>query len=147
MKRFILILAILAFVSANGQGVFDTRLVKTNAGSSTWSIVTTADDTSEVISCYPYMSTTVWGNVSTGNLDLAIRFQVNPDQNLSDSTWTTIKTITLTTKNVAAFYQLTATPIPVAVNARYIVTGNAGNGANAAYLKILHSGWTLTRRN
>jgi len=146
MKKLILLIAILP-IWLFGQGIFGNKFVETNAGSTTWSILGTADDTSEVMESYPYMSNTVWGN-NRNDLDLAIVFQVNPDFALADSTWTTTKTITLTTKSTPAFYSLTATPIPIAPWCRYIVTGNAGNSAvTASYLQIFHCGWTDTRRN
>jgi hypothetical protein len=130
-----------------GQGVFNNTFVKTNAGSTTWSILGTADDTSEVLAAYPYMSTKVWGN-NVNTLSLTILFQVNEDPSRADSAWTTTETITLSTKNTPAWYSLTDTPIPVAIWCRYITTGGATNsGVTTSYLKILHSGWTNTRRN
>jgi len=147
MKKLILAICIwLMPVLVFGQGIFGNDYIKTNAGSTTWSILGTADDTSTVFTVFPYMSNVVWGN-NRNALDLAIVFQVNPDPAVSDSTWKTTKTITLTTKNTPAFYDLTVTPIPISIWGRYIVTGNAGNSAvTPSYLKIIQNGWTDTRR-
>jgi len=146
MKKFLAIL-ILAPILVFGQGIFGNTYVKTNAGSTTWSILGTADDTSEVLSGFPYMATKVWGN-NANTLDLSIAFQVNPDFALADTAWSTVKTITLTTKKTPADYALTGVPIPFGMWCRYIVTGGATNSAvTASYLKILHQGWTSTRRN
>lgn len=146
MKRLILLIAILPIVLF-GQGIFGNNFIKTNAGSTTWSILGTADDTSEVVEAFPYMSTVVWGN-NQNTLSLSIVCQVNPDPAQSDTSWSTIETITLSTKNTATFYNLTDVPIPISQWVRYIVTGGATNSAvTASYLQILHCGWTNTRRN
>lgn len=140
-KLFIFILLTLAvnLFGQNRERFFNVDLAN-NAGSTTWSINKTADDTSAVFDLFSGQSISynMYDPSASDSVEYTITVYASHQiRSTPDSTFSLEQTISVSSSG----YDMTAFSLPTARKAYIIVTGGSDNGAEVAGLFTL-CGWS-----
>jgi hypothetical protein len=146
---------ILFAIGLNAQGVHQDRAIRNGEGSTTFRILATASDTSEIWPAYEIMSARFWVGDSIGGVtdssSITFTLQGSPGANATGvlAGYVTLKTWSVTTDSTLYDYAITGSAIPNISYVRYILTGGAANRKLnlGSIVKVMHMNYNSAIRN